>query len=98
MSPLEMAIFLSAIVITILVAARPVPTRRRPTPPVRKRSTRPSLAGRGKNPLTLRKRQADLSPDPSHRNHWDRSDIAIAVGRDPRSPRCDSDALAVVAR
>jgi hypothetical protein len=86
MSPLETAIVLSAIVITVLVATRPVPTRRRPAPPARSRHTRTSLAGRGKDTLTRRRRQADHSPDPSHRNHWDRSDIAIAVGRDHAHP------------
>jgi hypothetical protein len=88
MSPVETALFLSAIVITVLVATRPVPTRRRPAPPTRTRNNRSGLTGRvnGRGALPGRKRQADLSPDTSQRNHWDRTDMAVAVGRDHAHP------------
>lgn len=88
MSPVEMALFLSAIVITVLVATRPVPTRRRPAPPTRTRNNRTGITGRvnQRGPLPRRKRRSDLSPDNSQRNHWDRADMAVAVGRDHAHP------------
>ncbi|MEA2523043.1 MAG: hypothetical protein QOF73_270 [Thermomicrobiales bacterium] len=81
MSHLEMAMLLLALVISVLVATRPAPPRRR------SRSTRP----RGGKPHPNDRRAATLlsgppasqpRPDGVHRNLWDRSDIASSIGRD----------------
>ena len=88
MSPIEMAMFLSAIVVTVLVATRPTPTRRRPAPAASTRSNQSGATNRGSraNALIRRGRLADLTPDPMQRNHWDRNDMAAGVGRDHAHP------------
>jgi hypothetical protein len=81
MSHLELAIFLLTAVICVIAATRPERPRRRPAP------TRPSdgrqttgeedTTGTASEPVAT-----PPAPEASHRNRWDRDDVAAAVGRD----------------
>jgi hypothetical protein len=89
MSHLELAIFLLTAVICVIAATRPERPRRRPAP-TRPPSDRPATDEEDPRVTTsevvatapfprLRSGQA---PGAYHRNHWDRDDLAAAVGRD----------------
>jgi|SRR5215211_2676694 len=86
MSQVEMAMLLLAIVISVLVATRPVPPKRRRPPSQRPREDKPDPTTRRSSVLLSRRTPQPANPDPSHRNHWDRADIAAGVGRDHAHP------------
>jgi hypothetical protein len=86
MSHLGLALILLAVVIAVILATRPSPPRRR-----RARSPRPPDGTSGpqteRSPSDRMRRPAvTLSPDPFHRNRWDRCDLALGVGRDSAVP------------
>jgi hypothetical protein len=66
------------VVIAVLGATRPAQPRRRRPPVMRRREGKPG----SKSDLMSER----VSPDPSHRNRWDRVDIAMGVGRDYAHP------------
>ena len=86
MSQIGLAMLLLAVVIAVLVATRPAPPRRRRPRPVRPRDGKPGPHIRRSNVLMSRRIGERESPDPSHRNRWDRADIAAGVGRDHAHP------------
>jgi hypothetical protein len=86
MSHLGLALVLLAVVVAVILATRPSPPRRR-----RARSPRPPDTTSGPHadrspPDRWRRPAATLSPDPFHRNRWDRCDLALGVGRDSAVP------------
>ena len=78
MTEIQLAMLLLAVVVAVLVATRPAQPRRRRPPVVRRRLGKPGA--------TSELMSERVSPDPSHRNRWDRSDIAMGVGRDHAHP------------
>ncbi|MEA2512566.1 MAG: hypothetical protein QOJ59_2053 [Thermomicrobiales bacterium] len=85
MSHLEMAMLLLALVISVLVATRPAPPRRR-SRSTRPRGGKPHPNDRGAATLSVRRSAPPPQPDAIHRNRWDRTDIASGVGHDYAQP------------
>lgn len=86
MSELQMAMFLLAVVISVLAATHPAPPRRRRTRAQRPRDNNPGSHGRRGPALITRRRAPRPTADTTNRNHWDRADLAAGVGRDHADP------------
>lgn len=82
MSEMELGLILLALVVAVIVATRPAPPRKR-----RSRTARPPLddAGPKSRPSPSRlllHRRNDSLLSATHRNPWDRPDLAAGVGHD----------------
>jgi hypothetical protein len=73
---LRLAIILTIVVACVVIATRPQPSRRRSPRPVERRRRPNASNGATKHRLGLGRGLA------VQRNHWDRTDLDRAIGRD----------------
>lgn len=90
MSTLSLALVTITVIIAVMIATRPAPRRtRRADQPVAgesEQSADPHPALSTSNELTP---APEIVLDGTHRNQWDRQDLAIGVGRDDQAAEPD---------